>query len=130
MTLTFIQEIYEFINLFREIEKLTIKCVHLECASVFNQTCLINLICPKLCHTICLCEIYLTCRVTTYMFMCSLYISLIPCINRFTQCQVSKFDGQSVLNNVYLSFIWNWIPALNALPSKNRISRNGARIVW
>ena len=45
--MTFIQYIYELKKLFREIEKLNIKCVHLKCACEFNQTCLSNLIFPK-----------------------------------------------------------------------------------
>ena len=45
-----IHDIYEFKKLFRNIDKLTLKCVHMKNAVEFNQTCLNNGIFPNCCH--------------------------------------------------------------------------------
>ena len=48
--MAFINEIYHFKKIFRNIEKPIKKCVHLNSATEFNKTCLTNEIFPKYCH--------------------------------------------------------------------------------
>ena len=48
--MAFINEIYLYKKIFRDIEKATKKCVHLNGAIEFNKTCLTNGIFPKYCH--------------------------------------------------------------------------------
>ena len=55
--MAFINEIYHFKKIFRNIEKNIKKCVHLNSAIEFNKTCLTNGIFPKYCH-IYICDIY------------------------------------------------------------------------
>ena len=45
--MAFMNEIYHFKNIFKDIEKATKKCVHLNGAIDFNKTCLPNGIFPK-----------------------------------------------------------------------------------
>ena len=40
--MSFIQNMYEYKKVFRDIEKLSKKCLHLKCDIDFNETCLNN----------------------------------------------------------------------------------------
>ena len=59
--MAFINEIYLYKKIFRDIEKATIKCVHLNGAIEFNKTCLTNGMFPKyyiyiyVCVCVCVC---------------------------------------------------------------------------
>ena len=66
--MSFFQQVYEFKKLFRDIEKLTIKCVHLKCGIEYNQTCLNNGIFLKYCH------IYIHIYVYIYIYIILLKI--------------------------------------------------------
>ena len=48
--MSFIQNMFEYKKVFREIEKPSKKCVHLKCDIDFNETCLNNGVIPKYCH--------------------------------------------------------------------------------
>ena len=49
--MAFMNEIYLYKKIFRDIVKATKNWVHLNGAIEFNKTCLTNLIFPKYCHT-------------------------------------------------------------------------------
>ena len=59
--MSFFQQVYEFRKLFRDIEKITIKCVHLKCGIEYNQT-LNNGIFPKYCNMYIYTYIYIKCN--------------------------------------------------------------------
>ena len=58
--MAFINEIYRYKKIFRDNEKATKKCVHLNGAIEFNKTCLTNGIFPQYCH-ICMCVCVCVC---------------------------------------------------------------------
>ena len=41
---------YEYKKVFRDIEKLSKKCIHLKCDIDFNESCFNNGVFPKYCH--------------------------------------------------------------------------------
>ena len=71
------KEIYHFKKIFRDMEKATNKCVHLNGAIEFNKTCLTNGIFPKFWNIYCIYNLAYVARVCVCECVC-VYVRVLP----------------------------------------------------